>query len=94
MTNYAKSNTGFKILSTILKPVFKFWYGPKIIGKENMYRQLENSSVIVAKYSVGGDDSGTIGLIGPTRMDYENIIPSVRYLTDFVGRLITQALED
>ena len=34
MTNYAKSNTGFKILSTILKPVFKFWYGPKIIGKD------------------------------------------------------------
>ena len=36
MTNYAKSNTGFKILSTILKPVFKFWYSPKLIGKENI----------------------------------------------------------
>ena len=64
------------------------------IGKENLYRQLENSSVIVAKYSVGDSDSGTIGIIGPTRMDYENIIPSVRYLTDLVGRLITQALEE
>lgn len=64
------------------------------IGKENIYRQLENSSVIVAKYSVGGSDSGTIGIIGPTRMDYENIIPSVKYLTDLVGRLITQALEE
>ena len=64
------------------------------IGKENLYRQLENSSVIVAKYSLGGSDTGTIGIIGPTRMDYENIIPSVRYLTDFVGRLITQALDD
>ena len=38
-------------------------------------------------------DSGTIGIIGPTRMDYESIIPSVKYLTDLVGRLITQALE-
>ncbi len=64
------------------------------IGKENIYRQLENSSVIVAKYSVGGSDSGTIGIIGPTRMDYENIIPSVKYLTDLVGRLITQAIEE
>ena len=64
------------------------------IGKENIYRQLENSSVIVAKYSVGGNDSGTIGIIGPTRMDYENIIPSVKYLTNLVGSLITQALED
>lgn len=64
------------------------------IGKENLYRQLENSSVIIAKYSVGGDNSGTIGLIGPTRMDYENIIPSIKYLTDLVGSLITQAIEE
>ncbi len=64
------------------------------IGKENIYRQLENSSVIVAKYSVGGSDSGTIGIIGPTRMDYENIIPSVKYLTNLVGHLITQAIEE
>ncbi len=64
------------------------------IGRENLYRQLENSSVIIAKYSVGDDDSGTIGLIGPTRMDYENIIPSIKYLTDLVGSLITQAIEE
>lgn len=64
------------------------------IGTENRFKQLENSSVIVSKYSVNGDDSGTISVIGPTRMDYETIIPSVRYLTDMVGRLITQALEE
>lgn len=64
------------------------------IGRENLYRQLENSSVIIARYSVGGDNSGTIGLIGPTRMDYENIIPSIKYLTDLVGSLITQAIEE
>lgn len=64
------------------------------IGKENIYRQLENSSVIVAKYSVQGTDAGTIGVIGPTRMDYENIIPGIKYLTDLVGRMITQALEE
>ncbi len=64
------------------------------IGKENIFRQLENSSVILSTYSVGGHESGAIGLIGPTRMDYESIIPSVRYLTDLVGRLITQALEE
>ena len=45
MTNYAKSNTGFKILSTILKPVFKFWYTPKLIGKENI---PENGAIVVA----------------------------------------------
>lgn len=64
------------------------------IGKENLYRQLENSSVIIAKYSVGSGNTGKIGLIGPTRMDYENIIPSIKYLTDLVGTLITQAIEE
>ena len=64
------------------------------IGSENIYRQLEKSSVIAANYNVNGQNAGTIGLIGPTRMDYERIIPSVRYLTDLVGRLITQALEE
>lgn len=64
------------------------------IGNENRYKQLESSSVVVAKYFVNGDDSGTIGIIGPTRMDYESIIPSVKYLTGLVGQLITQALEE
>ncbi|MBR0112225.1 MAG: heat-inducible transcription repressor HrcA [Clostridia bacterium] len=64
------------------------------IGSENKYKQLENSSVIVSKYSVNGDETGTISVIGPTRMDYETIIPSIRYMTDIVGRLITQALEE
>ena len=64
------------------------------IGSENKFRQLENSSVIVAKYNVRDDDSGTIGIIGPTRMDYETIIPSVRYLTDIVGNMITSSLEE
>lgn len=64
------------------------------IGSENLFRQLEKSSVIIARCNVAGKDGGSIGLIGPTRMDYERIIPSVRYLTDLVGRLITQALEE
>ncbi|MCQ2481805.1 MAG: heat-inducible transcriptional repressor HrcA [Clostridia bacterium] len=64
------------------------------IGTENRYKQLEDSSVIVSKYSVNGDNTGTISIIGPTRMDYETIIPSVRYLSDLVGKLITQALEE
>ena len=65
-----------------------------LIGKENKYRQLENSSLILARYNVGGEDSGTIGVIGPTRLDYAKLIPSVRYLTDLVGRLLTQSIRD
>jgi len=65
-----------------------------LIGRENRYRQLENSSIILARYSVGLKQGGVIGLIGPTRIDYSRLIPSVRYLTDLVGLMISQALED
>ncbi|HZK38675.1 MAG TPA: heat-inducible transcriptional repressor HrcA [Clostridia bacterium] len=65
-----------------------------LIGKENLYRQLEKSSIILARYNVGEKEGGIIGLIGPTRIDYSRLIPSVKYLTNLVGRLLTQALED
>ena len=65
-----------------------------LIGKENKFRQLSNSSVILARYEVGGEESGTLGVIGPTRLDYAKLIPSVRYLTDLVGRLLTRSIDD
>lgn len=64
------------------------------IGSENMYRQLFYSSVIISKYKVRDDDSGTLSIIGPTRMDYETVIPGVRYLSDMVGKMITSALDE
>lgn len=64
------------------------------IGSENMYRQLFDSSVIISKYKVRDDDSGTLSIIGPTRMDYETVIPGVRYLSDMVGKMITSALDE
>ncbi|MBR2418892.1 MAG: hypothetical protein IKB12_09695, partial [Clostridia bacterium] len=65
-----------------------------IIGKENMYRQLENSSVIISRYSIGGHDGGAIGIIGPTRLDYRKLIPSIEYLTSVVGEILTDTLEE
>lgn len=64
------------------------------IGKENQYVQLENSSLILAKYFIHGDQAGAIGVIGPTRIDYAKLIPSVQYLTQLVSDLMSQALED
>ena len=65
-----------------------------IIGRENMYRQLEYSSMIISRYSIGGHDGGAIGIIGPTRLDYARLIPSIEYLTDLVGKMLTDTLEE
>ena len=65
-----------------------------MIGKENMYRQLENTCMIVARYNIQGHDGGAIGIIGPTRLDYAKLIPSIEYLTEIVGKLLTDTFED
>ncbi len=64
------------------------------IGEESGYAQLEKSSLIFAKYFIHGSQAGAIGLIGPTRIDYARLIPSVQYLTKLVSDFMTQALEE
>lgn len=58
------------------------------IGQESGYQVLDDCSVVTAPYS--GDDGvmGVIGVIGPTRMAYERVIPIV----DVTARLLGSAL--
>lgn len=65
-----------------------------IIGKENIFRELQNSSMIFSNYAVSGNESGTLGIIGPTRIDYARLIPSLKYLTEIVGNIMSDTLED
>lgn len=62
------------------------------IGRENLYQELSNSSMILSKYSVCGKAGGVIGIIGPTRIDYAQLIPSIEYLSTLVGNLLSDAL--
>lgn len=64
------------------------------IGTENLYRELRNSTTIFSKYSVGDKDSGSIGIIGPTRLDYARLIPTIRYLAGIIGNMLTETLDE
>jgi len=55
------------------------------VGEENQDRKLAPYSVITASYAAG-DVTGTIGLIGPRRMNYARVIP----LVDYVARTISE----
>ena len=50
------------------------------IGNENEYDELKNLSIIVFKNKINDKDLGTIGIIGPTRMDYSKVISVMKYL--------------
>jgi len=58
------------------------------IGEESGYSILDECSVIAAPYRVDADTVGVLGVIGPTRMAYERIIPIV----DITAKLVGSAL--
>lgn len=64
------------------------------IGSENAYRELKHTSTIFSKYSVGDRDSGAIGVIGPTKLDYARLIPSIKYLAGVIGTLLSDTLDE
>lgn len=55
------------------------------IGEESGYRVLDDCSVVSAAYTVDGRIVGTLGVIGPTRMAYERIIPLVDATASLLG---------
>jgi heat-inducible transcriptional repressor len=58
------------------------------IGGESHLVPLEEMSVVTAPYEANGKIVGTLGVIGPTRMAYERVIPIV----DITARLLSNAL--
>jgi heat-inducible transcriptional repressor len=58
------------------------------IGGESALVPMDQVSIVVAPYEVDGKIVGTLGVIGPTRMAYERVIPIV----DITAKLVTTAL--
>jgi heat-inducible transcriptional repressor len=59
-----------------------------IIGEENNNKELSNLSVISSSYGTEDNVLGTLGVIGPRRIDYARVIPLVDYMSKLVSRLI------
>jgi heat-inducible transcriptional repressor len=58
------------------------------IGGESTLVPLDEMSIVTAPYESNGRIVGTLGVIGPTRMAYERVIPIV----DITARLLSNAL--
>ncbi len=59
------------------------------IGRENPREEIQDCSVITASYELKGRPLGTIGVLGPTRMDYSRVIAIV----DQIAKELTKTLE-
>lgn len=63
-----------------------------MIGRETGVDQLSRCSLVLTTYKAGGGRGGTIGVLGPTRMRYDQVAPRVKYVSQRVGRLLTRVL--
>lgn len=59
------------------------------IGSENSEDVFKNCSIISATYHINGKQIGSIGVLGPTRMDYSKAITIVDYLTRSLTDMLT-----
>ena len=65
-----------------------------LIGPENIAKELQDSSVILAKYDAGDGMQGLIGVIGPTRMDYSRVAAKLRYIADGLSKALAGGKSD
>ena len=64
------------------------------IGDESGLVPLDECSVVTAPYEVDGRVIGTLGVIGPTRMAYERVIPIVDVTAKLLSNALTQQMND
>lgn len=58
------------------------------IGREMGYPEMENCSLAVSSYRIKNRPLGRLAVLGPMRMDYKHIIPSLEYISE----VLTEAL--
>lgn len=61
-----------------------------VIGREHLSDSMSDSTLVVKKIKKNGKVVGAIGIIGPCRMDYANVMATVDALAESVGRVISE----
>lgn len=63
-----------------------------LFGNDTDINELKPATIVLAKYNADGHELGQIGVIGPTRMLYDHLIPSVEYFATKMSKVISEAL--
>ena len=61
------------------------------IGNETPIQTMKDCSVVTATYELGDGVKGTIGIIGPKRMDYENVVDNLKTLRKQLDSILSKA---
>ncbi|MBM6829743.1 heat-inducible transcription repressor HrcA [Anaerotignum lactatifermentans] len=59
-----------------------------LIGSENQVQSMKDCSVITATYKMGDNTRGTIGIVGPTRMDYSQVVSVLNGMVSNIEKVL------
>lgn len=59
-----------------------------LIGNENSIEEMKHCSVIRASYCLGGSTKGSIGILGPTRMDYSQVVSTLNSMIKNIEKVL------
>ena len=65
-----------------------------IFGTDTPFSELSGKAIVTAEYNLLGRACGKIGIIGPDRILYDRIIPSIEYTASRLSRIMTDAADD
>ncbi len=63
------------------------------IGRENRHPAMQGCSLVTATYRVGGRTVGTLGVLGPTRMDYARVLSVVHSVTECLSGALSRSVQ-
>lgn len=62
------------------------------IGRENDMMEVKDCTIVLTSYKIGDSAKGTLGIIGPTRMEYSKVISSIHYIRKKIDQEISKLL--
>lgn len=81
------------VLVTLIKDVLDRGLSVAI-GAEHGVAPLADCSIIVAPYQIEGEPAGTVGILGPTRMHYEQTLAAVAVVSNRLGQALSKGSEE
>jgi heat-inducible transcriptional repressor len=81
------------VLVTLIKDVLDRGLSVSI-GAEHGIQSLADCSIVVAPYEIEGEQAGTVGILGPTRMHYEQTLAAVAVVSKRLGQALTKGPEE
>lgn len=65
-----------------------------LIGGEGTWKELHETAVILTRYGIPDQWTGTLGVLGPMRMAYGHTISTIRFVADLLSDLVSEARLD